>query len=111
MRGVFCFLAAIAALLAAAAYEMRADAEDQAAGPAALAVLDFDYLDTSGEPADEAAIHRQRLAAFMSALRRDLAAGGRYRIVSIACGGAPCASGATPFEVQTAARPPGRSSS
>ena len=108
MRGVFCFLAAITVLLAtAAASGLRAEAEAQAPQPVALAVLDFDYVDTSGEPADEAAAHRQRLAAFTSALRRDLAASGRYRIVSLSCGAEPCTSSADPFEVQKAARAAG----
>jgi len=108
MRGIFGFLAVIATALAAAgACGLRAQAESQAQEPVALAVLDFDYLDTSGEPADQAAIHRRRLADFMSALRRDLAASGRYRIVSLTCGAGPCASSAHPLEVQKAARAAG----
>ena len=42
----------------------------------ALAVVDFAYVDTSGEPTDQAALHRERLQAFMTALRQDLAADG-----------------------------------
>jgi hypothetical protein len=46
-----------------------------------LAVADFSFLDTSGEPTDQTAAHAQRLADFMTALRRDLAADGRFRLV------------------------------
>ena len=108
MRGDLRFLGALTALFAAApAPSVSAAAAGGSGEPVALAVLDFDYVDTSGEPADLAAIHNQRLGAFTSALRRDLSASGRYRIVSIACGGAPCVSSADPFEVQKAARAAG----
>jgi len=36
------------------------------------AVADFAYIDTSGEPSDQTAVHRKRLQAFMTALRADL---------------------------------------
>jgi len=52
-------------------------------GPAqiGLAVADFSFLDTSGEPTDQTAAHAKRLADFMTALRRDLVANGRFRLV------------------------------
>jgi hypothetical protein len=50
----------------------------------ALAVADFSFLDTAGEPTDQAAAHARRLADFMTALRRDLVADGRFRLVHAA---------------------------
>jgi Protein of unknown function (DUF2380) len=62
----------------------------RAGSPAApgigIAIADFTYRDTSGEPADQAAAHRTRLQGFVAALRRDFAADGQYHLVSIACG-------------------------
>src|SRR6476660_4648002 len=48
-----------------------------------IAVEDFSYLDTAGEPTDQSAIHQTRLRAFMSALKRDVGADPRYRLVPI----------------------------
>ena len=49
--------------------------------PVNLAIEDFSYLDTSGEPADQTAAHDKRLRAFMSALRRDVGGEQRYQLV------------------------------
>jgi Protein of unknown function (DUF2380). len=57
---------------------------------AAIAVIDFDYVDTSGEERDQSKEHEARLAAFMSALRRDLANSERFRLVSPVCTPGPC---------------------
>jgi Protein of unknown function (DUF2380) len=46
-----------------------------------VAVEDFGYLDTSGEPVDQTADHQKRLQAFMSALKRDVEAAPGYRLV------------------------------
>ena len=46
-----------------------------------IAMNDFSYTDTSGEPTNQTAAHERRLAAFMAALRRDIAADSRYRLV------------------------------
>ncbi|MBW7974810.1 DUF3280 domain-containing protein [Bradyrhizobium sp. BR 10289] len=53
-----------------------------------VAVDDFSYTDTSAEPADQSAAHERRLAAFMAALRRDIAADQRYRLAPSAQDGA-----------------------
>ena len=45
-----------------------------------LSIEDFNYLDTSGEPTDQTAIHQARLQAFMAALRHDIEADTRYRL-------------------------------
>lgn len=46
-----------------------------------VAVEDFGYVDTAGEPTDQSAVHQTRLSAFMSALKRDVAEDQRYRVV------------------------------
>ncbi|WP_314956378.1 DUF3280 domain-containing protein [Bradyrhizobium cosmicum] len=53
-----------------------------------VAIDDFSYTDTSAEPADQTAAHERRLAAFMTALRRDIGADQRYRLVPSAQDGA-----------------------
>lgn len=59
-----------------------------AGGPVGVAMDDFSYTDTSGEPTDQVAAHARRLAAFMAALRRDIGADPRYRLVPSAQDGA-----------------------
>jgi hypothetical protein len=49
-----------------------------------VAVNDFSYLDTSGEPTDQTALHERRLQAFMTALRRDVETDRRLQLVSSA---------------------------
>lgn len=44
----------------------------EAAPPSGVTIDDFGYTDTSGEVADQAALHQRRLTAFMAALRRDV---------------------------------------
>ena len=61
-----------------------------------IAVVDFDYRDTSGEARDQSAEHRARLGAFMAKLRADLSADPRFPVVSIACADPPCTAGNTP---------------
>jgi hypothetical protein len=63
-------------------------AHAQAEAAVGVAMDDFSYADTSGEPADQSAAHERRLAAFMAALRRDIGAQGRYRLVPSAKDGA-----------------------
>ena len=105
MRGAFRSLAAVAALgLAAALAGSRAQADTTPIEPAALAVLNLDYVDTSGEPRDQTAAHQRRAADFVSALQRDLASNGHYRIVPLSCGAAPCKSEMSPADIQKAAR-------
>src|SRR5260370_40676484 len=64
--------------------------------PAQIAVIDFDYLDSSGEPRDQTAEHRARMAAFMSKLRADLAAGGMFAPVTSAFADPPGTAGNAP---------------
>ena len=109
MRSAFRSIAAVAAvgLGGRASPDLRAEADVAPTQPVALAVLNLDYVDTSGEPADQTAAHQRRAADFVSALQRDLAANGQYRIVPISCGAAPCNSGDEPGRVEKAARAAG----
>src|SRR4051812_2489796 len=76
-----------------------ARSDQPAAVPIAIAVADFDYTDTSGEPIDQQAEHQARLKAFAGAIRADLARDGRYRIVTLACPQPPCSAGQLAPEV------------
>jgi hypothetical protein len=80
-------------------------AGEVAEDPAPVAIADFNYVDTSGEPRDQTAEHQTRLQAFMLALRRDLERGGRYRPVPVLCAGDPCSiARAEPAELLDASR-------
>ncbi|OKO67329.1 DUF3280 domain-containing protein [Bradyrhizobium sp. NAS96.2] len=59
---------------------LRAEAAAQAS-PLGVSIDDFSYVDTSGEVVDQTAAHQKRLDAFMAALRADVAAEPRYRLV------------------------------
>ena len=61
--------------------DFRAAGATNAALPASVAIEDFSYLDTSGEPIDQTAAHERRLQGFMAALRRDVEAEARYQLV------------------------------
>lgn len=70
----------------------------------AVALVDFAYIDTSGEPGNQQAVHQRQLQALMAALRRDFVAGGNFRLVPAACGSAACTvAGAAPEELIRAA--------
>ena len=107
MRSAFRSTVAITIGLAVAFGGQRARADVAATQPVALAVLNLDYVDTSGEPTDQTAAHQRRAADFVSALQRDLAANGQYRIVPMSCGSASCAAAMNPSELQKAARAAG----
>ena len=49
-------------------------AEDVTPAAVPVAVIDFDYQDTSGEPRNQSAEHHALMAEFMNKLRNDLAA-------------------------------------
>lgn len=77
-----------------------------AAGQATpAAVVDFNYVDTSGEPSDQSAVHQARLAAFMRSLRDDLVRSRKFKLVSLTCAPDPCSIAQTqPAEILEAAR-------
>jgi hypothetical protein len=91
-------LAAIAVLLVfpLAFRPLAALAATPDSQPKAVAVDDFGYLDTSDEPADQTAAHQRRLEAFMSALRGDITADSRFRLVPSSCA-TTCASEGAAF--------------
>ena len=93
--GVIKWANAFAVLLAGIVWVAAAPSYG-ASNSVSLAVIDFDYLDTSGEPNNQQAQHSQRLAEFMRSLRADLAKSGRFRVVSITCKAPPCTAGDTP---------------
>jgi hypothetical protein len=70
-----------------------ARSEDVKAPPIPIAVADFDYFDTSGEPTNQQAEHQARLQAFTNAIRADLERDGRYRVVALSCPQTRCAAG------------------
>jgi Protein of unknown function (DUF2380) len=78
----FCALFALAPFAAARA--------ETPAPAAAIAILDFEYRDTSGEPGDQTAEHAARLHRFMDSLRSDLAKSGQFRVVAVTCEPNPC---------------------
>jgi Protein of unknown function (DUF2380) len=91
-----------ARLLAAvgAAVAGPARAEDPAPPPRIpIAVIDFDYRDTSGETSDQTAEHRARMSAFMDKLRSDIAARAGFRLVALPCKDPPCTAGNIPAPV------------
>jgi hypothetical protein len=78
-----------------------AQAEERSRIP--IAVIDFDYGDTSGEPRDQAAEHLARLQDFTANLRSDLDKTGIYRVVAIACPTRPCTAKEVDGEILFAA--------
>ncbi|VIO77916.1 hypothetical protein CI1B_70990 [Bradyrhizobium ivorense] len=68
------------------------------ASPVAVAIADFDYVDTSGEPNDQVAKHTALVTAFGEHLRRDLGGSGDYRVQPVACAQHPCTAGSMPAD-------------
>jgi hypothetical protein len=67
-----------------------AGAENPPRQPIPIAIVDFDYRDSSGEAQDQTEKHRALLQAFTESLRRDLARGEKYHVVALPCGPEPC---------------------
>ncbi len=82
-RGVRCLAMALGAVFAAAC---AARAEP------GIAVADFDFVDTSGEPADQQAAHQARLAAFTQYLRDAVAKSGKATLVKLPCAPDKCSA-------------------
>lgn len=81
-------------------------AEDGKPPAIIIAVVDFDYRDTSVEPRDQHLEHEARLKDFMTALKRDLAAQGKT-VVSLKCDPALCTTATPPGDLLRAAREAG----
>src|SRR5262249_19122131 len=70
-------------------------------------IIDFDYIDTSGELRDQSREHAARITRFSEALRSDLARSGKFRIVMPRCDPAPCASAGPPSALLESVRAAG----
>jgi hypothetical protein len=101
MRSAPLFIAALS--LFASAGPLNATPRE----PVATAIVDLDYVDSSGESKDQTAEHARRLREFTEALGRDLAASGKYRIVTMACGARPCSPRDAMDELRDVARAAG----
>ena len=98
---------AMAALLMTPSLD-RARADTGGTALPGLALLDFNYVDTSGETRDQTAEHQKRLDAFMLALRQDVTASQKYRMVVATCRPIACQVGQSALtELQDAAREAG----
>jgi len=70
-----------------------------------IAVVDFDYADTSGEVRDQSAFHSRNLQQFVGTIRTGLEQSGLFRVVPITCQPDPCSITATdPTDLLDAAR-------
>jgi len=58
--------------------------------PIPIAVIDLDYVDTSGETADQGEAHSARLQLFMKTLRDDLDQSGAFKVIPMTCDPEPC---------------------
>jgi hypothetical protein len=79
------FVVGLTAVLEVASYTSA-----RAQEPARLAVADFDFIDTSGEPKYQTAEHARRLQAFGATLENSLSTHGRVALTRLACASAPC---------------------
>ncbi len=74
----------------------------------AIAVIDFEYVDTSGEVRDQRKEHEARLSAFMRNLNGDLGRAAKFRLVTPTCRPDPCSLAAsTVSDLLAAARQAG----
>lgn len=94
----------LAVLLAITPISTLAKADDGQSSVTAIAVANFDYIDTSGEVRDQKDVHASRVRSFSEGLRTDLAGSGAYRIVSLNCAVACSALDATPSKLLEEAR-------
>jgi hypothetical protein len=70
-----------------------------------IAIVEFDYVDSSGEARDQSAEHRAQLKEFMASLRADLERSGRYHVVMPDCRPEPCSlQESDPAELLAASR-------
>jgi hypothetical protein len=69
-----------------------------------LAIVELDFVDTSGEVREQQGEHVRRLKAFTESLRGDLVKNGRFRILTLDCPPAGCPTSSTaPDELVAAA--------
>jgi hypothetical protein len=63
-----------------------------------VAVANFDFSDTSGEPVDQSETHERRLRQLSEFLREQLAASGRLKLMNLPCEDARCTATDPGFE-------------
>jgi len=63
------------------------------AAPARVAVADFDYVDSSGEVANQQAVHADRLRELKADIIASISQNGQFTGVALTCGKPPCAAG------------------
>jgi hypothetical protein len=80
------------ALVVAAVFAAGGQSRAQGEAPV-LAVAEIQYIDTSGEVADQTADHFRRLREFEASLRTDLVASGKVRNVALDCPPNACSVG------------------
>ena len=83
------YRAKTAAICIAAVLSLLASRSTSAA-PLAIAVADFDYVDTSGEVKDQSAEHKARVTKFAELVRENLSAQNDYRVLPFECPEHPC---------------------
>ena len=82
------------ALVIAAVFSANPVPQSRAQGEApVVAVAEIQYVDTSGEVADQSADHFRRLREFEASLRTDLAASGKIRNAALDCPPGACSVG------------------
>jgi hypothetical protein len=64
----------------------------RAADRLALAVADFDYVDTSGEAKGQSETHAARLEEFARLVRDELSVSDKYQVVTLTCPQPPCSA-------------------
>ena len=63
-----------------------------AAAPIRVAIANFDYADTSGEPRDQRAAHEERLKFLDADISAALAHSGRFTPEKLTCAAPPCSA-------------------
>ena len=76
--------------------------------PITVAVAEFAYIDQSGGVMEQGHLHAERLRTLVQQVREGLDQSGRYRVLPLTCGSAPCTIGRTnPAELLAQARAAG----
>ncbi|SFK50354.1 DUF2380 domain-containing protein [Methylocapsa palsarum] len=103
-----CVKAAGAATAALLHWAAPSGAAESIAATIPVAIVDFDYIDSSGEAQDQTGKHRTLMQTFMDSLREELSASEKYRPVALNCGAEPCsAAHVDPSRLLAAARSAG----
>lgn len=79
-------------------FSVAAGTTHSVASPPQMAIVNFNFIDTSGEVRDQSAEHETRLRMLMSRLRTNLAASGKFRVIDILCGHRPCTAAESDFD-------------